>query len=79
MDSRGHLGRLETPGEEVLLFWGSRREPGALYPRSRPSPLSPARTGGELNYFIYPYVDVDGVEFTQVTGEFSYRDLPGLA
>ncbi len=34
----------------------------------------PAMKGGPLNYFIYPYVEVDGKPWDQVEREFSYRD-----
>ena len=36
--------------------------------------LDPKR-GVRLNYFIYPYVLVDGKKFTDFTREFSYRNL----
>ena len=65
--------------ERKSYYFGAHDENRVLFTTGRDLRLFPARTGGELNYFIYPYVEVDGVEFTQVTGEFSYRDLPGLA
>ena len=65
--------------ERKSYYFGAHDENRVLFTTGRDLRLSPAQTGGELNYFIYPYVEVDGVEFTQVTGEFSYRDLPGLA
>ncbi len=34
-----------------------------------------SRRNLRLNYFIYPYVLVDGKQFTAVTREFSFRDL----
>jgi hypothetical protein len=37
--------------------------------------LTPKQRGGELNYFIYPYAEVDGKEFDGVQYEVRYRDL----
>lgn len=38
--------------------------------------LSPRQEGDPLNYFIYPYAEVDGKAHTTVAQRFSYRDLP---
>jgi transglutaminase-like putative cysteine protease len=37
--------------------------------------LSPAQHGKPLNYFVYPYVEVDGQPFAEVERELDYRDL----
>jgi hypothetical protein len=37
--------------------------------------LAPPQAGPPLNYFIYPYVEVDGKPFTQVSRKFSFRDV----
>jgi transglutaminase-like putative cysteine protease len=36
--------------------------------------LSPAQDGAPLNYFIYPYVEIDGKEYPNVSIAFSFRD-----
>jgi len=36
--------------------------------------LNPPQTGKPLNYFVYPYVEVDGKEFPNVEMEFSFAD-----
>jgi hypothetical protein len=36
--------------------------------------LNPAQDGKPLNYFIYPYVEVDGREFPNVSLAFSFAD-----
>jgi transglutaminase-like putative cysteine protease len=44
--------------------------------------LQPKQDGGPLNYFIYPYVEVDGKPFDGIEKKFSYREaaaLPGVA
>ena len=38
--------------------------------------LEPRQEGPPLNYFVYPYVEVDGKPFDGVTRKFSFRDLP---
>ncbi len=37
--------------------------------------LEPHQDGPALNYFVYPYVEVDGKPFGSVTQDFSFRDL----
>lgn len=41
--------------------------------------LSPAQKGDRLNYFIYPYVEVDGKAHAEVERKFAYQDMPGKA
>jgi hypothetical protein len=36
--------------------------------------LNPAQNGKPLNYFVYPYVEVDGQEFPNVALAFSFAD-----
>ena len=31
--------------------------------------------GMPLNYFVYPYVELDGGKYTSVDTRYSYRDL----
>lgn len=38
--------------------------------------LVPKQSGKPLNYFIYPYVEVDGKEYDKAEKRFSYVDLP---
>jgi transglutaminase-like putative cysteine protease len=37
--------------------------------------LSPAQKGGPVNFFIYPYIEVDGKIFTETKIRLEYRDL----
>jgi hypothetical protein len=37
--------------------------------------LEPKQDGPPLNYFIYPYVEVDGQPFEGVEKEFSFREV----
>jgi transglutaminase-like putative cysteine protease len=36
--------------------------------------LSPRQAGPPLNYFVYPYVEVDGKEYSNVSVNFSFQD-----
>jgi hypothetical protein len=38
--------------------------------------LVPRQQGAALNYFVYPYVEVDGGEYTTVETTYSYTDVP---
>ena len=37
--------------------------------------LSPPQQGKPLNYFVYPYVEVEGREFLNVSLAFSFADI----
>jgi len=37
--------------------------------------LSPKQDGEPLNYFVYPYVEVAGKEFPNVSTAFSFADV----
>jgi hypothetical protein len=42
--------------------------------------LSPPQEGKPLNYFVYPYVEVDGQEYSNVSLAFSFADAaPAVA
>jgi len=41
--------------------------------------LAPEQTGAPVNYFVYPYVEVDGKPFAGVTETFAFHDLTGPA
>jgi transglutaminase-like putative cysteine protease len=41
--------------------------------------LRPAQQGPPLNFFVYPYVEVDGRPHAGVEQVFAYRDLPAVA
>ena len=39
--------------------------------------LGAAHRDRELNYFVYPYVEIDGKRYEgEIQRRFSYRDLP---
>ena len=40
--------------------------------------LQPKQRGEPLNYFVYPYAEVDGKAFSSVERSFAYHDLSNV-
>jgi len=38
-------------------------------------PTHPPPAGDSLNYFVYPYVEVDGKKWENVSNHFSFADI----
>ena len=55
-------------------FFGAHDENRVEFSIGRDLSLNPRQGGDALNYFIYPYVEVDGKAFPSVDKTFSYRD-----
>lgn len=60
--------------EKRDYFFGSHDVNRIQFSMGRDLRLSPAQEGKPLNYFVYPYVEVDGREFPNVALEFSFAD-----
>lgn len=60
-------------------YFGALDPSRVLLTRGRDIRLDPPQQGEPLNYFIYPYAEVDGKPFAEVKGSFSFRDLPAGA
>jgi transglutaminase-like putative cysteine protease len=56
-------------------FFGAHDENRVEFTRGRDLVLNPKQQGEPLNYFVYPYAEVDGKAFAGVEKSFSYRDL----
>ncbi len=56
-------------------FFGSLDANRVQFSAGRDLTLKPKQDGGTLNYFIYPYVEVDGKPLEGVGRKFSYREL----
>ncbi|WP_345071907.1 transglutaminase domain-containing protein [Hymenobacter fastidiosus] len=56
-------------------FFGAHDENRLEFSRGRDLTLAPQQQGSPLNYFIYPYAEVDGQPFTAVDKQFLYHDL----
>jgi transglutaminase-like putative cysteine protease len=57
-------------------FFGAHDENRIEFSKGRDVVLVPKQQGQPLNYFVYPYVEVDGAKYTTMETEYSYRDLP---
>jgi transglutaminase-like putative cysteine protease len=63
-------------------FFGTLDANRVQFSVGRDLTLQPKQDGGPLNYFIYPYVEVDGKPFEGIEKKFSYREMaatPGVA
>lgn len=60
--------------EKRSYFFGAHDENRVQFSVGRDLVLAPRQAGGPLNFFIYPYVEVDGKPFQQVAKSFHYRD-----
>ena len=56
-------------------YFGSHDQNRVQFSVGRDIVLAPAQHGKPLNYFVYPYVEVDGAEFINVRNDFSFADL----
>jgi transglutaminase-like putative cysteine protease len=55
-------------------FFGSHDVNRVQFSMGRDLRLSPPQDGKPLNYFVYPYVEVDGQEYSNVSLAFSFAD-----
>jgi hypothetical protein len=58
-------------------FFGAHDENRVEFTMGRDLTLNPKQAGEPLNYFIYPYAEVDGKAFSSVDKSFTYRDISG--
>jgi transglutaminase-like putative cysteine protease len=62
--------------EKRDYFFGSHDVDRVQFSMGRDLRLTPLQEGKPLNYFVYPYVEVDGREYPNVSLAFSFADLP---
>jgi transglutaminase-like putative cysteine protease len=55
-------------------FFGAHDENRLEFSKGRDVVLTPKQQGDPLNYFIYPYAEIDGKPFTGTAYEIHYRD-----
>ena len=60
--------------EKRNYFFGSHDVNRIQFSLGRDLQLNPSQQGKPLNYFVYPYVEVDGREFPNVLLAFSFAD-----
>ena len=65
--------------EKKDYFFGSHDVDRVQFSVGRDIELSPQQAGAPLNYFIYPYVEVNGKAYEQVDTRFSFTDVVGVA
>jgi transglutaminase-like putative cysteine protease len=63
--------------EKRDYFFGSHDVNRVQFSMGRDLRLNPPQQGKPLNYFVYPYVEVDGQEFPNVALAFSFADVGG--
>lgn len=56
-------------------FFGAHDENRVLFSRGRDIRFNPPQQGEAVNYFIYPYAELDGRPFAGLEHQFSFRDL----
>lgn len=56
-------------------FFGAHDENRVLFTVGRDIRVSPEQKGEPLNFFIYPYVEVDGIPFSSVQKRFFFKDV----
>jgi transglutaminase-like putative cysteine protease len=61
--------------EKRDYFFGSHDVDRVQFSMGRDLRLNPAQDGKPLNYFVYPYVEVDGQEYPNVSLAFSFADV----
>ena len=55
-------------------FFGAHDDNRIEFSMGRDLKLNPAQDGEALNYFVYPYVEVDGKKYENVSPTFSFAD-----
>jgi len=61
--------------EKHDYFFGSHDVNRVQFSMGRDLRLSPAQDGKPLNYFVYPYVEIDGEQYSNVSLAFSFVDV----
>jgi len=72
--SGGYFGGMEASGKARLTFFGAHDVNRMQFTEGRDLRLAPAQEGAPLNYFVYPYVEIDGKEYPNVSIAFSFED-----
>ena len=61
--------------EKKDYFFGAHDDNRVQFTMGRDLELSPKQNGKLLNYFVYPYVEVGGKEYANVSTAFSFADV----
>jgi transglutaminase-like putative cysteine protease len=60
-------------------FFGAHDENRVELSKGRDVVLTPKQQGDPLNYFVYPYAEVDGKAYTSIETSYSFKDLAAVA
>jgi Transglutaminase-like superfamily len=60
-------------------YFGNLTEDRVAFSTGRDIDLVPKQDGDKLNFFIYPYVEVNGKPYEKVERKFRYKDVAGEA
>jgi len=63
--------------EKRDYFFGAHDANRIQFTMGRDLELNPKQDGKALNYFVYPYVEVGGKEYSNVSDSFSFADVEG--
>lgn len=63
--------------EQREFFFGHWDDNRVQFSRGRDITLSPKQDGEPLNYFVYPYAELDHTEYANLSMHFSFDDLAG--
>jgi hypothetical protein len=63
--------------EKKDYFFGAHDDNRVQFTLGRDLELNPKQDGKPLNYFIYPYIEVNGQEYPNVSDAFSFADVEG--
>jgi len=63
--------------EKKEYFFGAHDDNRVQFTMGRDLELNPKQDGKPLNYFIYPYVEVNGQEYPNVSDAFAFADAEG--
>jgi len=61
--------------EKEDYFFGSVDANRVQFSTGRDIELSPRQDGPVLNYFVYPYVEVDGQPYEKLDKQFSFEEV----
>ena len=60
-------------------FFGAHDENRVEFSKGRDVVLTPKQQGDPLNYFVYPYAELDGKPYASFETSYSYRDSAAIA
>ncbi len=63
--------------EKADYFFGSVDANRVQFSTGRDLTLSPSQAGPPLNYFVYPYVEIDGKVHDAISKQFSFAEISG--